>query len=85
MNKINLFVILSIIAATSTLVGGALTSPVFAMFHEEITEGISNMTGGTGTNDTSGGMSNMTGGTGTNDTSGGMSNSTGMMDNSTMQ
>jgi hypothetical protein len=69
MYKINLFVILSIIAATSTLVGGEMISPVFAMFHEEITEGISNMTGGTGTN-------NMTGGT---------NNSTGMMDNSTMQ
>jgi hypothetical protein len=69
MYKINLFVILSIIAATSTLVGGAMIAPVFAMFHEEITEGISNMTGGTGTN-------NMTGGT---------NNSTGMMDNSTMQ
>jgi hypothetical protein len=69
MYKINLFVILSIIAATSILVGGAMIAPVFAMFHEEITEGISNMTGGTGTN-------NMTGGT---------NNSTGMMDNSTMQ
>jgi hypothetical protein len=69
MHKINLFVIVSIIAATSTLVGGAMIAPAFAMFHEQITEGISNMTGGTGTN-------NMTGGT---------NNSTGMMDNSTMQ
>jgi hypothetical protein len=76
MNKINLFVILSIVAATSTLVGGALTSPVFAMFHEGITEGISNMTGGMGTDNSTGGMNNM---------SGGMNNSTGMMDNSTMQ
>ncbi|WP_458746572.1 hypothetical protein [Candidatus Nitrosocosmicus sp. T] len=74
MHKINLFVILSIIAATSTLVGGAMISPVFAMFHEEITEGISNMTGGT--NNMTGGTNNMTGGT---------NNSTGMMDNSTMQ
>ena len=76
MHKINLFVIISIIAATSTLVGGAMIGPVFAMFHEGITEGISNMTGGMGTNNTSGGMNN---------TSGGMSNSTGMMDNSTVQ
>jgi hypothetical protein len=83
MNKINLFVILSIVAATSTLVGGALTSPVFAMFHEGITEGISNMTGGMGTDNSTGGMSNMSGGM--SNMSGGMSNSTGMMDNSTMQ
>jgi hypothetical protein len=76
MYKINLFVIVSIIAATSTLVGGAMIGPVFAMFHEEITEGISNMTGGTGTNNMTGGTNNMTGGT---------NNSTGMMDNSTMQ
>jgi hypothetical protein len=76
MNKINLFVILSIVAATSTLVGGAVISPVFAMFHEGITEGISNMTGGMGTDNSTGGMNNM---------SGGMNNSTGMMDNSTMQ
>ena len=76
MYKINLFVIVSIIAATSTLVGGAMIAPVFAMFHEEITEGISNMTGGTGTNNMTGGTNNMTGGT---------DNSTGMMDNSTMQ
>jgi hypothetical protein len=74
MYKINLFVIVSIIAATSTLVGGAMIAPVFAMFHEEITEGISNMTGGT--NNMTGGTNNMTGGT---------NNSTGMMDNSTMQ
>jgi hypothetical protein len=74
MYKINLFVIVSIIAATSTLVGGAIIDPVFAMFHEEITEGISNMTGGT--NNMTGGTNNMTGGT---------NNSTGMMDNSTMQ
>jgi hypothetical protein len=83
MNKINLFVILSIVAATSTLVGGALTSPVFAMFHEGITEGISNMTGGMGTDNSTGGMNNMSGGM--NNMSGGMTNSTGMMDNSTMQ
>jgi hypothetical protein len=76
MNKINLFVILSIVAATSTLVGGAMIAPVFAMFHEEITEGVSNMTGGMGTDNSTGGMNNM---------SGGMNNSTGMMDNSTMQ
>ena len=76
MNKINLFVILSIVAATSTLVGGAMIAPVFAMFHEGITKGISNMTGGMGTENSTGGMNNM---------SGGMSNSTGMMDNSTMQ
>ena len=76
MNKINLFVILSIVAATSTLVGGAMIGPVFAMFHEEMTEGISNMTGGMGMDNTTGGMDNMTGG---------MDNSTAMMDNSTMQ
>ena len=76
MNKINLFVILSILAATSTLVGGAMIAPVFAMFHEGITEGISNMTSGMGTDNSTGGMNNM---------SGGMNNSTGMMDNSTMQ
>jgi hypothetical protein len=76
MHKINFFVVLSIVAATSTLVGGALTSPVFAMFHEGITEGISNMTGGMGTDNSTGGMNNM---------SGEMNNSTGMMDNSTMQ
>ncbi len=76
MNKINLFVILSIVAATSTLVGGTMIAPVFAMFHEGITEGISNMTGGMGTDNSTGGMNNM---------SGGMNNSTGMMDNSTMQ
>jgi hypothetical protein len=79
MYKTNLFVILSIVAATSTLVGGAMVSPVFAVFHEQITEGISNMTGGmgTGNNTTGGGMNNTTGG--------GMGNSTSMMDNSTMQ
>ena len=69
MNKINLFVILSIVAATSTLVGGAMIAPVFAMFHEEMTEGLSNMTGGMGTDNTTGGMDN----------------STAMMNNSTMQ
>ena len=76
MNKINLFVILSIVAATSTLVGGAMIAPVFAMFHEELTEGIGNMTGGMGTDNTTGGTDN---------TTGGMDNSTAMMDNSTMQ
>lgn len=69
MNKFNVFVILSIVAATSTLVGGAMIAPVFAVFHEEVAEGISNMTGGMGTNNMSGGMDN----------------STGMTDNSTMQ
>ncbi|HYG00099.1 MAG TPA: hypothetical protein VD815_08400 [Candidatus Saccharimonadales bacterium] len=83
MYKTNLFVILGIIAATSTLVGGAMTAPVFAVFHEQITEGISNMTGGMGTENTSGGMNNTSGGM--NNTSGGMNGSTGMMDNSTMQ
>lgn len=78
MHKTNLFVILSIVAATSTLVAGAMISPVFAVFHEEITEGISNMTGGMGSN-------NNTSGGGMNNTTGGMDNSTGMMDNSTMQ
>ena len=76
MNKINLFVIFSIVAATSTLVGGTMIAPVFAMFHEGITEGISNMTGEMGTDNSTGGMNNM---------SGGMNNSTSMMDNSTMQ
>ncbi len=76
MYKINVFAILSIIAATSALVGGAMIAPVFAMFHEEMTAGISNMTGGMGMDNTTGGMNNM---------SGGMDNSTSMMDNSTMQ
>jgi hypothetical protein len=69
MYKTNLFVILVIIAATSTLVGGAMIAPVSAMFHEQITDGISNMTGGMGTENTTGGMNG----------------STDMMDNSTMQ
>ena len=76
MYKTNLFVILVIIAATSTLVGGAMIAPVSAMFHEQITDGISNMTGGMGTENTTGGMNN---------TSGGMNGYTDMMDNSTMQ
>ncbi len=83
MYKTTLFVVLSIVAATSTLVGASMIAPVSAMFHEQITEGISNMTGGMGTNNTTGGMSNTTGGM--SNTTGGMSNSTGMTDNSTMQ
>ena len=78
MYKINLFVTVGIIVATATLVGGTMIAPVFAMFHEKMSEGLSNMTGGMGSDNTTMGSDN---------TTMGMDNSTGMSmaDNTTMQ